>query len=179
MCCYRRRRLGRWSQEEVEVLITKMEAGRVWAQIRDEWPKLGFPSRSDVDLKDKWRNLEDVVLQGKPTRTVKLSEEQMARIHRCHRKYRLMQASVSPGHLESPQKGQAGPSDHESAPQQQPDSLHAQKAADQTNKSSDSYRPTMQQGSSADTGSAAYQPGRDQHPPERSPMTTRSKARQG
>ncbi|KAL0033080.1 hypothetical protein WJX79_001998 [Trebouxia sp. C0005] len=63
-----RRRLGKWTQQEVESLIRKMEAAHHWCQIRDEWPRLGFPRRSDVDLKDKWRNLEGVVLHGKATR---------------------------------------------------------------------------------------------------------------
>lgn len=153
---YRRRKVGRWSQEEVAMLITKMEAGHFWAQIRNEWPKLGFPKRSDVDLKDKWRNLEDAVLKGRPTRTVKLTQNQMERIHRCHRKYRTMQASASPSGLRSPPKDQPGPSDRDSMPKKQ--------AVD---KSGDSYKPT-EQTSSDDGSNAANQ--------NRSPMVTRSKA---
>lgn len=151
-----RRKVGRWSQEEVAMLITKMEAGHFWAQIRNEWPKLGFPKRSDVDLKDKWRNLEDAVLKGRPTRTVKLTQNQMERIHRCHRKYRTMQASASPSGLRSPPKDQPGPSDRDSMPKKQ--------AVD---KSGDSYKPT-EQTSSDDGSNAANQ--------NRSPMVTRSKA---
>ena len=167
--------MGRWSQEEVEMLISKMEAGRFWAQIRDEWPRLGFPRRSDVDLKDKWRNLEDVVLKGKPTRTVKLTEAQMARIHRCHRKYRVMQASVSPGGLQSPPKEHTNPPDQASPPQKQAD--HGQ-AADSQSNPGDSYRPTAGQTSSDGSDSAAGQDAQLHNIPQKSPMTTRSKARQ-
>ena len=141
------------------MLITKMEAGRVWADIRDDWPTLGFPRRSAVDLKDKWRNLEDVVLKAKPTRTVKLTQEQMERIHRCHRKYRAMQAP-SPNRLKSPHEEQTSPA--------------AIQAADKDGNPSDSYRPTTEQTSSGDMGSAADQAGHNQH--ETSPMTTRNKA---
>lgn len=147
--CSRRRKVGRWSQEEVEMLITKMEAGHFWAQIRNEWPRLGFPKRSDVDLKDKWRNLEDVVLKGKPTRTVKLSQDQMERIHRCHRKYRAMQATASPSRLQSSRKEQVAA------------------------RSGDSYRPT-EQTSSGEAGNDGDQDGNNKH--AGSPMITRSKA---
>ena len=150
--------MGRWSEEEVAMLITKMEAGHFWAQIRNEWPTLGFPKRSDVDLKDKWRNLEDAVLKGRPTRTVKLTQDQMERIHRCHRKYRAMHASASPIRLRSPPKKQAGPSDQDSLPKKQ--------AAD---KSGDSYEPT-EPTSSDDGANAGNQ--------SRSPMVTRSRAHQ-
>lgn len=150
------------------MLITKMEAGRVWADIRDDWPTLGFPKRSAVDLKDKWRNLEDVVLKAKPTRTVKLTQEQMERIHRCHRKYRAMQAPA-PNRLRSPHEEQTGP-DQDSAPQEQ-DTAVAQ-AADKDGSPSDSYRPTTEQTSSDDIGNAADQAEHNQH--DISPMTTRS-----
>ena len=172
--CYRRRRVGRWSQAEVAMLITKLEAGRVWADIRDDWPTLGFPKRSAVDLKDKWRNLEDVVLKAKPTRTVKLTQEQMERIHRCHRKYRTMQAP-SPNLLRSPHEEHTGPADQDSAPKKQADSAAVQ-AADKDGNPSDSYRPMIEQTSSGDIGSTADQAGHNQH--KISPMTTRSKAHQ-
>ena len=171
MLTHRRRKMGRWTQEEVEMLISKMEAGRFWAQIRDEWPRLGFPRRSDVDLKDKWRNLEDVVLKGKPTRTVKLSEEQMARIHRCHRKYRVMQASVSPGRLQSPPQQQTGPPDQESMPQKQAAHDGAGQAADNKSNPSDSYRPTAGQTSSDGSDNAANQDAQHHAAPQKSPMT--------
>ena len=154
------------------MLITKMEAGRVWADIRDDWPVLGFPKRSAVDLKDKWRNLEDVVLKAKPTRTVKLTQEQMERIHRCHRKYRVMQAPA-PNRLRSPHKEQNGPADQDSTPNKRA----AVQAADKDGNLSDSYRPTTEQASSGDFESGADQAGHNQH--ETSPMTTRSKAHQG
>lgn len=171
--CYRRRRVGRWSQAEVAMLITKMEAGRVWADIRDEWPTLGFPKRSAVDLKDKWRNLEDAVLKGKPTRTVKLTQEQTERIHRCHRKYRAMQAP-SPNRLRSSHAEQAAPINQRSMPKGQADTAAVQ-AADKGGNPSDSYRPTPEPTSSSDAGTAD-QDGHNKH--GRSPMTTRSKARQ-
>ena len=98
-----------------------MEAAHTWAQIRDEWPILGFPKRSDVDLKDKWRNLEDVVLQGKATRTVKLTQEQKERIHRCHRKYRSMEAAGSPDQIIGPTTDQTSPSDASSPAEKQPE----------------------------------------------------------
>ena len=161
------------------MLIAKMEAARVWADIRDEWPKLGFPKRSAVDLKDKWRNLEDVVLKAKPTRTVKLTQDQMERIHRCHRKYRTMQASVSPSRFKSPHREQTGPAD--STPKKQAETA-AVEAADISRNPSDSYRPTPEQSSSSgrdDFGSAAYQDGHNQHVIETPPMTTRSKVHPG
>lgn len=156
------------------MLITKMEAGRVWADIRDDWPTLGFPKRSAVDLKDKWRNLEDVVLKAKPTRTVKLTQEQMERIHRCHRKYRAMQAPAT-NRLKSPHEDQTGPADQDSTPKKLTDTAVVQ-AADKGGNPSDSYRPT-EQASSGDVGSAANQAEHSQH--GTSPITTRSKAHQG
>lgn len=153
------------------MLITKMEAGRVWADIRDDWPTLGFPRRSAVDLKDKWRNLEDVVLKAKPTRTVKLTQEQMERIHRCHRKYRAMQAPAT-NRMRSPREEQTSPADQDSTPKKQADTAMVQ-AADKDGDSV-SYRPTTEQTSSGDIGSAANQAGHNQY--ETSPMTTRSKA---
>lgn len=155
------------------MLIAKMEAGRVWADIRDEWPTHGFPKRSAVDLKDKWRNLEDVVLKGKPTRTVKLTQEQTERIHRCHRKYRAMHAP-SPNRLRSPPAEQAAPIDQHSVPKGQADTVATQ-AADKGGNHSDSYRPTPEPTSSSDVGGAADQDDHNNH--ETSPMTTRSKAR--
>lgn len=77
------------------MLIRKMEAGHGWARMRDEWVTLGFAMRSAIDLKDKWRNLEDAVLKGKVMRGVQLTPEQKDRILRCHRKYRSMLANVS------------------------------------------------------------------------------------
>ena len=155
------------------MLIAKMEAGRVWADIRDEWPTHGFPKRSAVDLKDKWRNLEDVVLKGKPTRTVKLTQEQTERIHRCHRKYRAMQAP-SPNRLRSPHAEQAAPIDQHSMPKGQADTA-AMQASEKGGNPSDSYRPTPEPTSSSDAGDAAGQDGHNHH--KTSPMTTRSKAR--
>ena len=80
---------------ETDTLIKKMEAGHNWAKMRDNWPSLGFATRSAVDLKDKWRNLEDAVLKGKVMRGTQLTSDQKDRILRCHRKYRSMLASTS------------------------------------------------------------------------------------
>ena len=157
--CHRRRKLGRWSQAEVETLIRKMEAAHHWCQIRDEWPRLGFPRRSDVDLKDKWRNLEDVVLHGKATRTVQLTEEQKGRIHRCYRKYRVMEPAGSPdSHTAAEEQTQAN---MESSP------------AKRHKSANDSYQPSDDHKSLSSSGS----PSRRNNLLEMSPMTTRSKAR--
>lgn len=52
----------RWTGEEADALldgIRKFGRGE-WAQIRKAiWATSDFPKRSSVDLKDKWRNLED------------------------------------------------------------------------------------------------------------------------
>ena len=112
-----------------------MEAGRKWAQMRDEWPGLGFAKRTDVDLKDKWRNLEDVVLKGKVMRTVQLSEDQKQRIHRCYRKYRFMTPASSPDQSHSSLQQQ------QDALQSSADAMQPGSPAHQ-HQSSDSYRPT-------------------------------------
>ena len=93
MLC-RRRRVGKWDEVETDTLIRKMEAGHSWAKMRDDWPSLDFAARSAVDLKDKWRNLEDAVLKGKIMRGTQLTAEQRDRILRCHRKYRSMLANT-------------------------------------------------------------------------------------
>lgn len=148
------------------MLIRKMEAGRKWAQMRDEWPGLGFAKRSAVDLKDKWRNLEDVVLQGKVMRTVQLSEEHKQRIHRCYRKYRFMTPATSPDQSSFDQS-------HSSLQQQQAARQNAtgavQPGSSDKQQSSDSYRPTD------DHGSPARQQN-DDHTAAHTPMT-RSRAR--
>lgn len=90
-----------------------MEAGYTWARLRDEWPTLGFVDRSAVDIKDKWRNLEDAVLKGKVMRHVRLSSDQRDRILRCHRKYRSMLAAVpdqSGSHQAGPKASENGQS---------------------------------------------------------------------
>ena len=161
---HRRRRLGRWSQAEVETLIRQMETAQNWAHIRDVWPTLGFPKRSAVDLKDKWRNLEDVVIQGKVTRTVKLSQEQKERIHRCHRKYRAMQPAVAPVRSRSPAPQQGIPARLSSPPTKQ-------------DSSSDLYRPTTEQTSQSGSDSPLQKQSEGSKAAEVSPMTTRSKAR--
>ncbi|DBB04699.1 TPA: hypothetical protein ACH3X1_012753 [Trebouxia sp. C0004] len=154
-----RRRLGRWTQQEVESLIRKMEAAHHWCQIRDEWPRLGFPRRSAVDLKDKWRNLEGVVLHGKATRTVQLTEEQKERIHRCYRKYRMMQPASSPV------------ASHSSA-QKQTQVIEESSPAKRHKSASNSYAPSDEQKSSSTSGS----PMKDIAAVV-TPMTTRSRAR--
>ena len=136
-----------------------MEAAHPWCQIRDEWPRLGFPRRSDVDLKDKWRNLEGVVLHGKATRTVQLTEEQKERIHRCYRKYRLMQPASAPV------------ASHSSA-QKQTQVIEESSPA-KRHKSSDSYAPSDEQKSSSTSGS----PMKKDVAAVATPMTTRSRAR--
>ena len=136
LVCCRRRRLGRWSQAEVEMLLRKMEAGRKWAQMRDEWPGLGFANRTAVDLKDKWRNLEDVILKGKVMRTVQLSEGQKQRIHRCYRKYRFMTPASS-----SPDQSHSSLQQQQDALQKSADAMQPASPARQQ-QSSDSYRPT-------------------------------------
>lgn len=96
-----------------------MEAGHNWAKMRDEWLSLGFAARSAVDLKDKWRNLEDAMLKGKVMRGTQLTPEQKDRILRCHRKYRSMLASTSDRPTneqnvsESPGAGPVGAHDRE------------------------------------------------------------------
>lgn len=161
-----RRRLGRWSQAEVEMLLRKMEAGRKWAQMRDEWPGLGFANRTAVDLKDKWRNLEDVILKGKVMRTVQLSEDQKQRIHRCYRKYRFMTPASS-----SPDQSHSSLQQQQDALQKSADAMQPASPACQQ-QSSDSYRPTGEH----DTGSspAKWQDGDDAT--AHTPMT-RSRAR--
>ncbi|DBA98075.1 hypothetical protein WJX77_001235 [Trebouxia sp. C0004] len=54
-----RRKVGRWSEEETNTLImlTNQLGKGKWKKILDEAGDV-FKSRSQVDLKDKWRNLE-------------------------------------------------------------------------------------------------------------------------
>ncbi len=137
-----------------------MEAAHHWCQIRDEWPRLGFPRRSAVDLKDKWRNLEGVVLHGKATRTVQLTEEQKERIHRCYRKYRMMQPASSPV------------ASHSSA-QKQTQVIEESSPAKRHKSASDSYAPSDEQKSSSTSGS----PMKKDVAAVVTPMTTRSRAR--
>ncbi len=160
LACDRRRRLGKWSQQEVESLIRKMEAAHNWCHIRDEWPRLGFPRRSAVDLKDKWRNLEGVVLHGKATRTVQLTGEQKERIHRCYRKYRAMQPASSPVASHS-------------SPQKQTQVIEESSPVKRHKSASDSYGPSDEQKSSSTSGS----PMKKDATPVLTPMTTRSRAR--
>lgn len=112
-----------------------------------------------MDLKDKWRNLEDVVLHGKATRTVQLTGEQKGRIHRCYRKYRAMDPAGSPdSHTTAEEQNHAN---MESSP------------AKKHKSATDSYQPSDDQKSLSSSGS----PLRCNNLVEMSPMTTRSKAR--
>ncbi|KAK9799320.1 hypothetical protein WJX73_000224 [Symbiochloris irregularis] len=65
---------GRWTAEDVDLLIRLMEQGNdgKWASIKN----LGyFPSRSQVDIKDKWRNLVKAADAGPARKMRKPSPE--------------------------------------------------------------------------------------------------------
>lgn len=84
---------GPWSAEEIEQLIVAMEHvpyGK-WAKVQSEYH---FGHRSQVDLKDKWRNLAHAVVYKKQTRRVWLSDEQKERIIRCLPQYNPDQVSA-------------------------------------------------------------------------------------
>ncbi|KAL3132190.1 hypothetical protein ABBQ32_008790 [Trebouxia sp. C0010 RCD-2024] len=65
-----RRKVGRWSEEETNtlILLTNQLGKGKWKKILDEAGDI-FKSRSQVDLKDKWRNLERQGIVQAPVKT--------------------------------------------------------------------------------------------------------------
>lgn len=84
-----RREHNRWNDEEVEKLLTGVECIGVgsWRQLKNE----SFDNRTDVDLKDKWRNIVKAVKHNKKPRGMTMTPEMRSRVLRCDAMYEARQ----------------------------------------------------------------------------------------
>ena len=83
-----RRQLGRWTPDEVAALIVGVQLhGTQWSTIWEHYVVAGVinPGRSQVDLKDKWRNLVKLACNpGKQARSIDLTGTPRRRVRsRC------------------------------------------------------------------------------------------------
>lgn len=76
-----RRNHNRWNDAEVEKLLSGVESIGIghWRQLKNEY----FALRTDVDLKDKWRNITKAVLLNKKLRGPTQSDEFRVRVLAC------------------------------------------------------------------------------------------------